>query len=833
MSFLRKLFGPPNVKEMIERKDTDGLIKALKYKKDAKVRRRAAEGLGKVGDPAGVEALIEGFSDDDNLVPAYARMAVVEIGAPAEAALKKRLQDPSARVRSYAEKALKDIQLRRAAVGGKSRRSKQRPRARPAGRPRSRRAKIKPATKPPSIDLSALSARMRSNIKPSAASVEAAIAKLGDKSFTKRRAAVKDVVKLGGSAVPHLIALLKEEDRHAVNGAIKALEGIGDPRAVKPLIELAAAKRDEDGLTANSLAIDAVDAIEQIGSEAVKPLLSLLESANASIRREAARALGRIGDGSVGPALQELLSDEDADVRETAIVALKDTAKSEAVDPLVAVLKSDDEVRWRAAQVLGTIGDVRAVDPLVAALADSDDGVSSWAAVSLGEIGEAGAVEALVHALEDENANVRGPAAAALGRIGDSRAIEPLIDAIEEGLVKGKACAALARLKATQAAPAIIPLLEDENERVRSDAADALGELGDLRAVEPLICALQNEGWEHDWSTNRRVVQALGKLGDPRAREALDEVLTRYRRDARALALRVAAVDALVDVAGREIEERLIGLANDKGERSRVNKAAEEGLKRIAEMPEPAPQEPTRPDQRAARVATVSETLDSLDAILEPPLGEDATLEQEQAYLENVRVKLKGEGTVGFWIPDAANAEVRLRFFQSLSLVTPPKRYRVAPNRATERGGYFLMFDEARAPGESDKEYQAAMGADRELAQGNVAAQRGNFQDAVRHFRQAAKGQPYSPEAWNNQAVALARLNRNEEAIECCDRAIELKPDYADAWDIKGRCLGRLRRFKEAIPVIERYIELASANSVHRPRVQQARRALQRLKSGN
>jgi Flp pilus assembly protein TadD len=142
------------------------------------------------------------------------------------------------------------------------------------------------------------------------------------------------------------------------------------------------------------------------------------------------------------------------------------------------------------------------------------------------------------------------------------------------------------------------------------------------------------------------------------------------------------------------------------------------------------------------------------------------------------------------------------------------------------------MFDKAQAPGEPDDAYQAAMGANRALAQGNLAVRRGNVQEALRHFREAAKGQPYSPEAWNNQAVALASLNRNEEAIKCCDRAIELKPDYADAWDIKGRSLGRLRRFKEAVPVIERYIELALDDSVHGRRVRQARRALQRLKSG-
>ncbi len=59
----------------------------------------------------------------------------------------------------------------------------------------------------------------------------------------------------------------------------------------------------------------------------------------------------------------------------------------------------------------------------------------------------------------------------ALGKIGDKRAVEPLITA-----------------------------LDDEDELVREGAAKALGMLGDKRAVEPLITALGDEdvsvrGW--------------------------------------------------------------------------------------------------------------------------------------------------------------------------------------------------------------------------------------------------------------------------------------------------------------------------------------------------
>ena len=52
---------------------------------------------------------------------------------------------------------------------------------------------------------------------------------------------------------------------------------------------------------------------------------------------------------------------------------------------------------------------------------------------------------------------------------------------------------------------------------VRKDAAKALGEIGDVIAIEPLIMSLQDDAL----SVNLSAVLALGKLKDPRAIEPL------------------------------------------------------------------------------------------------------------------------------------------------------------------------------------------------------------------------------------------------------------------------------------------------------------------------
>ncbi len=63
----------------------------------------------------------------------------------------------------------------------------------------------------------------------------------------------------------------------------------------------------------------------------------------------------------------------------------------------------------------------------------------------------------------------------------------------------------------------LIDRLKDGDSKVRAEAASALGRMGDLRAVEPLIVALKDE----DRYVRSSVAQALGSLGDKRAVEAL------------------------------------------------------------------------------------------------------------------------------------------------------------------------------------------------------------------------------------------------------------------------------------------------------------------------
>ncbi|GEM_PF-4126905 len=220
-----------------------------------------------------------------------------------------------------------------------------------------------------------------------------------------------------------------------------------------------------------------------------------------------------------------------------------------AVEPLIAAFKDNSErVRAAAAEALDALAwspdrsavgaaywaakgewhecaqiGAPAVEVLIAALAfkDNNERVRAAAAETLGEIG-ASAIELLIAAPKDQNEDVREAAVWALGRIGGACAVEALIDALtdREEFVRSAAAEALDALAwspdrseagaaywaakgewhecAQIGAPAVEPLigaltLRDNNEHVRAAAAEALGTIGDARALAPLIAALKDE----------------------------------------------------------------------------------------------------------------------------------------------------------------------------------------------------------------------------------------------------------------------------------------------------------------------------------------------------
>lgn len=128
---------------------------------------------------------------------------------------------------------------------------------------------------------------------------------------------------------------------------------------------------------------------------AIEGLVGLLKDTDAGVRRQAAAALGEIGNPRAVPSLIEALKDADPDMRQRAISALGEIGDARAVGAIAGLLKdSSPSIRTHAAMALGELQDRAAVDPLIAAIRDANADVRRHVVMALGEIADARALQA-------------------------------------------------------------------------------------------------------------------------------------------------------------------------------------------------------------------------------------------------------------------------------------------------------------------------------------------------------------------------------------------------------------------------------------------------------
>ena len=122
--------------------------------------------------------------------------------------------------------------------------------------------------------------------------------------------------------------------------------------------------------------------------------------------------------------------------------------------------------------------------------------------------------------LKSESTEMRSYAAEALGEVGDAQAIQPLIKALEDvdSTVRRFAISSLGHLRALRAIDVLLPFLADKEPDMRCTAVVALGAIGDPRSVDALIATLE----DGDRAVCAAAVVALGRIGDPRAIEPLN-----------------------------------------------------------------------------------------------------------------------------------------------------------------------------------------------------------------------------------------------------------------------------------------------------------------------
>ena len=177
--------------------------------------------------------------------------------------------------------------------------------------------------------------------------------------------------------------------------------------------------------------------------------------------------------------------------------------------------------REEAVKELSTFNEDEAVAGLILALEDPDLGLRELAADYLIGIKGQTASQLLIQFLGHEDIGSRNLASEILVKIGND-AVSPLIAELEndDHDVRKFIVDILGLLEAKEAVEPLCQKLWDENSNVVCSAAEALGEIGDSKAVPHLVAA-----FEKVTDLQLQAVEALGKIGDPSALGKLSEFL--------------------------------------------------------------------------------------------------------------------------------------------------------------------------------------------------------------------------------------------------------------------------------------------------------------------
>jgi HEAT repeat protein len=428
---------------------------------------------------------------------------------------------------------------------------------------------------------------------PSAA--QALLAAFHDQDRRCRYSAAQAAGSLPGDSVRDLlIELIASRDFELRRLGVRALSFSGDPRNIPVFLALCDDEHRE-------IQPDIAEALSIIGATAIPPLLSLLNDPDPSrfdcaktallrLRKNdaALRALRKAYPQASGPAKRVVLQsmgayashpatkkvflkavrDPDPNIRGTAALALAQSYPSQAIPYLIASLPEGDQtIRTAAITKLWQLNAKAAVEPLIMLLNDPNRSIRQAAIHALGQLRDPRAIEPILTQVGDADPNTMLAIGNALSRINDPRAVEPLLLLLDRNDIQGKdtIIRTLGYLKDRRAVGLLIPLARQGN----FDAIRALGEIGDPRAIEPLMKQLQRTDKTSPWANT---ALALGRL---HADQATRLIADHLKNETDQMALKTAA-DALGLIGTPEALAPLLGLAED--ERWQVRQCAVRAL---------------------------------------------------------------------------------------------------------------------------------------------------------------------------------------------------------------------------------------------------------------
>jgi cyclophilin family peptidyl-prolyl cis-trans isomerase len=306
----------------------------------------------------------------------------------------------------------------------------------------------------------------------------------------------------------------------------------------------------------------AAQALGKLATERVPAaLIALLEHESPLVRIEAALGLFRCrfaplwrGEAAEPPPLPEdavralidAIGDEDAAVRRAAVYAHSRYGQPEAAEALSEQVDDDDEwVRLFAVRGIGRSETPEVAERLVPALRDPSERVRAEAVAALASLEALARLPSSLAA--DPSFHVRAAVAAALGDGNDARTLESLnvLEADPSTTVRAAAIGALVGRPDHEPGERLSGWLGEEDWRIRAAAARAAGGL-QAKGLGPIERALQDPD-------NRVRTAALAALGDLASSEAADELIL-----------------AALEVDDLAVRGTAVGLLAERGDAQRV-----------------------------------------------------------------------------------------------------------------------------------------------------------------------------------------------------------------------------------------------------------------------
>ena len=201
------------------------------------------------------------------------------------------------------------------------------------------------------------------------------------------------------------------------------------------------------------------------------------------------------------------------------------------IDKLITRLQdSNTDIRSGAVEALAETSDSRAVAPLITALQDESESVRGRALQGLKDIGPL-AIPLLMIALKNRDPQVRRKASCVIDHIGDElrdigdfRAVEPLIDALKDprSVVRSHSVTALGKIGHPQALPAVRVALKTESVRSALDIGVCYRAIEALHRLGETAGEILSPALQHpDTAIRRKAATLLGKTGEAGAVDLL------------------------------------------------------------------------------------------------------------------------------------------------------------------------------------------------------------------------------------------------------------------------------------------------------------------------